>query len=150
MLHRTRKRLVASLVLAMLWTGLAASPSPSSEPQPIALHEAEILIYLLPVANQLRSEGMDVGWELQTADRFNQYTRQDYYVFWVINVKRAGTGSVTIGYYAVNKDSAEICDMDMDRIVTSTEIEGVQKILRRAHKINNAVVKKFPSVCRAH
>ena len=106
----------------------------ATEPGPvtISVHEAEILIYLLPVAHQLRAEGMDVGWELQDQNR-DRYPKDDYYVFWLVNNKRASAGSTTIGYYAVNKRTGEIWNTDLDQLVSSAELEGVQKILRCAH-----------------
>ena len=78
---------------------------------------------------------MDIGWELQTSDKLNQ---RDFYTFWVINSKRPNTaGSVTVGYFSVNKHTAEVWDTNSDRVVGAAEIEGVQRILRRAHHIDN-------------
>lgn len=126
--------------------GLPTDSSPTaSDSEQIALHEAEILIYLLPAAKQIRYEGMDIGWELQTAPRINQYTREDYYTFWVVNAKRTGTFSVTVGYYSVNKHTADVWSHTTNEIVTSAEIQGVQKILHRAHRIDEHTIKQYRS-----
>jgi hypothetical protein len=46
---------------------LAAQSTKLVTPEQIAPDEAEILIYLLPQAQELRKQGMDIGWELQTS-----------------------------------------------------------------------------------
>lgn len=80
----------------------------------IALEEAEILIYLLPAAQTVRSQGMDIGWEQQTSSKLNQ---NDFYVFWVVNDKRQNVhGSNTIGYYGVNKHTADVWSYGSGRI----------------------------------
>ncbi len=123
---------LALLSLVSLPLTFAAGQAPAA----ISVHEAEILIYLLPVAHQLRSEGMDVGWELQDQNR-DHYPKGEYYVFWLVNNKRVSAGSTTIGYYAVNKHTGEIWNTDLDQLVSSSELEGVQKILRRAHGVDD-------------
>lgn len=107
----------------------------------IALHEAEILIYLLPQARELRNQGMDIGWELETSPQLNQ---KDFYTFWVVNSKRPNVeGSVTIGYFSVNKHNADVWDDDNKKTVSTVEIEGVKRILRQAHYIDKSTVQKF-------
>jgi hypothetical protein len=145
----TRKILALSSLLAFLAgvTGFelaARSIRSATPPEEIAPCEAEILIYLLPEAQELRKQGMDIGWELQTSDKLNQ---RDFYTFWVINSKRPNTaGSVTVGYFSVNKHTAEVWDTNSDRVVGAAEIEGVQRILRRAHHIDEETLHKFGSL----
>ena len=134
---RMMRALLAALFLVA--SSVSTLSLVAEEPKALAPHEAEILIYLMPIAHQLRSEGMDIGWELQTGER-HRYPSKDYFVFWVIviNAKPKGTGSVTIGYFAVNKRTADVCDMDLEQVLTSPELKGVQWILRRAHNIEEA------------
>lgn len=107
----------------------------------ITLEEAEILIYLLPAAQTTRSQGMDIGWELQTSSKLDQ---NDFYVFWVVNNKRQNVhGSNTIGYYGVNKHTADIWSMDQGEFVSATELDGVQALVRRAHSITETVIQKY-------
>jgi hypothetical protein len=115
--------------------------APSAEP--VSREEAEILIYLLPQAEQLRTEQMDIGWELQTSAQLNQ---ADFFVFWVVNNKRPNVkGSVTVGYFAVNKHTAEIYNMNSDRDISTPEIDGVQKIIRKARSIDQATINRYHS-----
>src|SRR5258708_25352859 len=112
----------------------AQSAKQTTSPEQIAPHEAEILIYLLPQAQELRKHGMDVGWELQTSLKLNQ---RDFYTYWVVNSKRPNVeGSVTVGYFSVNKHTAEVCDENNEKVVDAGELEGVERILRRAHHID--------------
>src|SRR5208282_5971655 len=95
----------------------------------IATREAEILIYLLPQAQELRKQGMDIRWELQTSPKLNQ---RDFYTYWIVNSKRPNVeGSVTVGYFSVNKHTAEVWDNDNEKVVETGELQGVQRILRR-------------------
>ena len=71
-----------SIVVVSLFGAVLLATAHGSSPQPglLALHEAEILIYLIPPAQAVRSQGMDVGWEQSPAKELNQ---ADYFFFWV-------------------------------------------------------------------
>jgi len=116
----------------------------SAGPGELAYQDAEILIYLLPVAKETRAHGSDVIWERQTSPTLNQ---SDYFVFCVADARPNPSGSSTIGYFAVNKRNAEVWEWVVGETernaVTSTEIEGVQKIIRRAHHIDHGTVQKY-------
>lgn len=129
--------LVISLIGTVL---LGAAQGFSQQPGLLALHEAEILIYLIPPAQAVRSEGMDVGWEQSSATALNQ---ADYFFFWVYNSIREGTGSVTIGHYAVNKHTADVWDVVSDQMVESAELKGIQRILRKAHGIGEDAIRTY-------
>jgi len=125
---------------------LSRGPFPAG-PEQLAYHDAEILIYLLPVAKETRSRGSDVSWERESSPRLNQ---SDYFVFWVMNARPNPYGSSTIGYFAVNKHTADIWECGGDEEINkgpvkSPEIEGVQKILREAHHIDQQTVHKYRS-----
>ena len=120
--------LIISLVVLL---GSIERPWATEPPELLSLCEAEILIYLMPVSQELRKQGFDVGWELE-----NTPPGSDSFHFWVYNAKRKCQGcSVTIGSFAVNKNTAEIENLDLGKLVTNKEIRGVQAILRRAHRL---------------
>ncbi len=101
-------------------------------------------MYVLPQGQELRNQGMDIGWELQTSPKLNQ---QDFYTFWVFNSRRPNVeGSVTIGYFSVNKRSAEVWDDNKEKLVSTAELEGIQRILRQEHRIDESTVRKFTSL----
>jgi hypothetical protein len=129
--------LLAILLAVIPKKAVSQSSQTSSSPEPIALYEGEILIYLLPQGRELRNQGMDIGSEV------NQ-NQQDFYTFQVFNSKRTnGQGSTTIGYFSVNKHTAEIWDDNNQKRVSTTELEGIQRILRQAHRIDASTVRKF-------
>ncbi len=129
--------LLALATLLCCTVCLAVPPEPSL----ITLHEAEILIYLIPEAHELRKQGMDVGWELETGSGMNQ---EDFYIFSVANVKRRRVhGSAGVGFFAVNKHTADVWDAVAGELVTSSELEGVQRILRKAHLVDSATISKY-------
>jgi hypothetical protein len=144
MLKRRTVVLLCILAIVSLVIPKKAVSQPSqtsSSPEPIALYEGQILIYLLPQGRELRNQGMDIGSELQTNEKLNQ---RDFYTFQVFNSKRADVhGSTTIGYFSVNKHTAEIWDDDNQKQVSTAELEGIQKILRQAHDIDASTVRKF-------
>jgi hypothetical protein len=144
------KKAVATFCLLFAFIALIArqaatqSTHTAALPEQIGLHEAEILIYLIPQAQELRKQGMDIGWELETSPELNQ---QDFYTFWVVNSKRPNVqGSVTIGYFSVNKHTADVWDNDNEKIVSTAELEGIKKILRQAHHIDDLALRKFGSI----
>ena len=122
----------------------AQSGKLAASAEQIAPYEAEILLCLLPQAQELRKRGMDVGWELQTSPELNQ---RDFYTYWVFNSKRRNVeGSVTIGYFSVNKHTADVWDNGKEKVVDADDLEGVEKILRRAHQIDEETLHKFSSL----
>jgi hypothetical protein len=142
---RIRAFMLACFVCAVAF-GLPA-PSQLSRgrtppgPEQLAYHDAEILIYLLPVAKETRARGSDIAWERESGPSVNQ---DDYFVFWVTNARQNPYGSSTIGYFAVNKHNADVRQCGEDEpAVTSPETEGVQKILREALHIDQGTVQKY-------
>lgn len=141
----TRKKILGLIPLcALLTIALSGDTAKSpSEEQQVVLQEAEILIYIMPDSQEVRKQGWDVGWELQTSPELNQ---EDFFVFWVVNAKRPNVqGSVTIGYYGINKHTADIWEDNFQRFVSGKELEGVQNILRRAHHIDQTIIEKYRS-----
>jgi len=90
----------------------------------LSVREAELLIYFLPVAEQLRSQQMEIGWE-----RTPKAEESSRYVFWVYNSRRSGTGSVTIGYFNVDRCTGVVTEQR--NTVTSATLRAVQNILTR-------------------
>lgn len=130
------------MILAVLASGQAASPSigPDASHE-ITVYDTEILIYLLPEAHQVRAAGRDIAWVLQTNNKLDQ---ANFYYFWVIDtVHKNAVGSVTVGYFSVNKWTADVEDDDEYSVVTSKEIAGVQKIIREEHHIDQATIEKY-------
>ncbi len=105
--------------------------------------EARILVYVSPVGEEQRASGFDIGMEAQSSAQLNQ---ADYYYFWVYNAKREQSyGSVTIGYYAVNKHTAQVWDTDEEKQLSSKLLLGVQKIIRESHHIDEGTMEKYRS-----
>ena len=140
-----RKLTFPSLIVALCafssMSGASNHVATTQSATEITQEEAEILIYLLPAAQTTRSQGMDIGWELQTSSKLDQ---NDFYIFWVINNKRQNVhGSNTIGYYAVNKHTADVWSMDQNEFVSATELDGVRALVRKTHSITDPVIQKY-------
>jgi hypothetical protein len=144
---KTRLAICSFLVIVSTFAGFRLTAQPAklaASAEQIAPYEAEILVYLLPQAQELRKQGMDVGWELQTSPKLNQ---RDFYTYWVFDSKRRNVeGSVTVGYFSVNKHTAEVWDNGSEKVVDAEDLEGVEKILRRAHQINKQTLDEFSSL----
>jgi len=129
--------LLGAMALAVVSTqGVSTPPTPHS----ISSGEAEILIYLLPEAHEIRKAGMEIGWQRETSQKWNQH---DFYFFWVYNAMRSEAGSVTVGTFAVNKHTGDIWHVLLQEQVESQEIKGVQRILRRTHGIDDRKLHKY-------
>lgn len=103
--------------------------------------EAKILVYVSSVGEGVRASGFDIGMEQQTSAQLN---RADYYYFWVYNAKRGPPhGSVTIGYYAVNKYTGDVWDIDGKKQLSSKLLEGVQRIVRGSHHIGEDTIARY-------
>jgi hypothetical protein len=127
---------------------LAAAGCRASE---LTQSDAEILIYLLPQSAAVREKGNVVGWDLQTNPRLNQ---KDFFNFYLYDVNAPDSGSPTVGYFAVNKRTAEIWDANSLVLVDSRDLREIQKILRKGHCVSSETVKEFgdrrPDVTSSH
>jgi hypothetical protein len=127
--------LLSLLAVFSMWSGTA------DDAATLTLAEAKILVYVTPVGDRARRDGLDIALELQTSAQLNQ---ADYYYFWVYNAKREqSSGSVTIGYFAVNKHTAEVWDTDTKKQISSDLVVGVQKIVRDFHHIDEPKIEKY-------
>lgn len=50
---------------------------------------------------------------------------------------------MTVGYYAINKHTAEVWDMDEDRQLSGKHLLDVQKLVRESHYIDEVTIKKY-------
>lgn len=89
-----------------------------------------------------RRRGRAVSWELEDSDKLNQ---KDFFNFWVLGPPNP-YGSSTIGYFGVNKHTAEVWDTPLFRRVDDSELKGVQDILRRAHGVDAQTIEKYHEV----
>src|SRR5260370_35241694 len=83
--------------LAML--AMALPPARETPCANLSPREAAVLLYFMPVGEELRAKGMDIASERAPKAE----TDSNAYVFWVFNSKRTDTGTVTVGYYEGNK-----------------------------------------------
>lgn len=97
---------------------------------------------MLPASVAARSKGGTVRWELQTSPQLNQ---ANFFVFYVYDVGAASSSSPTIGYFAVNKHTAEVWDMGVAGYVKNPDLLGVQQILRKGHCIADMEIKRYTS-----
>lgn len=123
------------------------NPSPT-----ITISEAEDLIDLLPATKELRGKGMEVKWDVQAVQTMNNKV---YYFFWIYNVtaqKQGDIGSISIGNYAVNKHTADIRAWQVSNdtsygddgvLVTTNELERLQKELRKKHGIDFSSIQEY-------
>jgi hypothetical protein len=133
-----------ALAFALVGGGAARHDPPHRVAAPLSLEEAEILIYLLPVAHQLRAQGDDVTWELETS---REPGGSHFFTFWVGGARPNPYGSVTVNYFSVNRHTGQVWElMPEARVVTSPELSGVQKIIRAAQGIGPETIRQYGRV----
>jgi hypothetical protein len=145
---KMRITLIASLLLGYCAWGNhgnlqnAPTTADSCRPSELKKYEAEILIYLTPEASEARKAGEKVSWELQSSVKLNQ---NDFFVFYLYNVGAPESSSPTIGYFAVNKHTAEVWNMNSKELLHSAELLSVGEIFRRGHCIDEQTVRSYSS-----
>ena len=123
---------LALLVLLTVIFFVIAGSNAAENTSILSATEARILVYISPIGERLRASGSDIAMEQQTSAQLDQ---ANFYYFWVYNAKRQSNGSVTIGYYAVNKHTADVWDTVEQKQISSKLMVGVQRIIRGARHI---------------
>ena len=113
------------------------------QPSELSKYDAEILLCLLPASMTLRHNGRRVAWEEQTSSAKNQ---KDFYVFYVYDVSAPDNSSPTVGYFAINKHTAEVWDMGAVDFVQSNDLLAVQRIMRDSHCVDEKTLKTYTSL----
>lgn len=133
---------LALLVLALLF--FVDRSSAAQNTTTLKATDAAILTYVSPVGDTLRQRGSDISMEQQTSAQLNQ---ADYYYFWVYEAydpkRQESSGSVTIGYYAVNKYTGDVWDTVQRKPLSSKLLLGVQRIVRESHHIGKDTMDKY-------
>jgi hypothetical protein len=131
----------AIAVLSQTGQSLTANGSIGmQDAQLVSATDAKVLLYVSPIAEEVRVEGWDVALELQTSPELNQ---SDYYYFWAYNSEHKSNGSVTVGYFAINKHTAEVWDIDKHKRLSSKLLQGVQKLIRHDRHITDETVSQY-------
>jgi hypothetical protein len=147
-MRTTMKCILVLLLLAQPQSGprpaleISRPQATSCQPSEMNEYEAEILLYLLPASVASRNKGGQVVWELQSSPGFNQ---KDFYVFYVYNLKAPDYSSPTIGYFGVNKHTAEVWDMNWEEFAQSKDVLAVEKILQKGHCMDENTLKTYSS-----
>ena len=140
---RQLRRLGLALVLLGALHATGDRAGPSDNVSTLSAVEARILVYISPVGQRQREQGTDIAMEAQSSAQLNQ---ADYYYFWVYDAKRREpSGSVTVGYYAVNRHTADVWDADLREPVSSRVLSGVQAIIRESRHIDRGTIEKYRS-----
>ena len=133
------KRFGLALLLTAVFLLITGRSSAAENKTTLSATDAKILVYVSPVGESLRASGSDIAMEQQTSVQLNQ---ADYYYFWVYDAMRQN-GSVTVGYYAVNKYTGDVWDTVEKKQLSSRLLLGVQKIMRESCRIDEATIEKY-------
>jgi hypothetical protein len=132
-------------LLCLAWSGGAwpqvrqARPEQSA-PSEISLTEAEILIYVLPQSQAVRKQRGGISWELEEGPARNT---KDFFTFWVVGPLREGEASSTVGFFSVNKHTADVWNGVTSKLISDDELSGIQKILRDGHHIDVQTIERY-------
>ena len=134
-----RQLMVMVCVLTAAYVG--AQDAQRAQATDLSVWDARILIYLSPASKQVRKAGFDVI--LEQARSPNE---GDYYMFQVLSTGPCKMCSANVGYFLVNKHTADVRKMDdAERFpfITNRELAGVQRIMRGAHRITSEVIERY-------
>jgi len=142
-------RIVTTIVaIAASFIGVTpASGTREAQPKSLSLAEAEILVYLVPDADQVRKAGCDVEAEWQRSSKLDQ---TNFFTFWLLRRgKKVGCSAwpIDVSYFSVNKRTGSVWDdMPEPHRVTSPTLNGVLKIIRRENGITKATLRKYDAL----
>ncbi|HTQ59508.1 MAG TPA: hypothetical protein VMI32_04750 [Candidatus Solibacter sp.] len=151
MAKSVRALILVSLCLVPINLAFGDDPATPSGPTTITIAEAEALLNLVPVIQDLRAKGIIVKSEMQSVSTMNN---KDYYFFWIYDAtaqKQRDTGSISVGNYAVNKHTADVRVWQVSNdvfhgddgvLVATSELARLQEELREKHGINSTVVQQ--------
>ncbi len=126
----------AALILLL---GIGRSVATAQAATPVTATEAQILLYVTPIANRVRASGGDVGMDLES--RANA-PGEDFYYYQLRDAKAPRRGQL-VGNFAVNKHTAQVWDNDQHQQLHGAVMSGVQAIIRRAHNIDQAALRRY-------
>jgi hypothetical protein len=109
------------------WRPTAAQTNPANC-NAISERDATILLYLIPDAFDLRMKGDDVGIErTPLAER----RTPGKYAFQLRGLKPNPNGSTLLGNFTVDRCSGLVIEDDLNEVVRSPTLQGVQRIMTR-------------------
>jgi len=130
-----------NLVRRLGLTALLVAPAALADSTvhvPLDEPEARALVAMIPAVHQARIEGFEIIYGL--VDDSANYT-SDYYVYRI--VVRTDAPSGLIGFYAVNKWTADVWNAVLTVWECSPELEKVQAAMRSLHGINDEVIAAY-------
>jgi len=99
--------------------------------------EAELIAYLSPAGHRIRESGFDIVVTLEPAGPHRN--DHDYWFFWAVSSdKEENAGSTTVAHFAVNKWSGDLWNAVSVEQISTSEIEGVKRILRKVRGIDES------------
>jgi hypothetical protein len=104
-------------------------------------YEAEILIAVHPSVLEARAAGEDVGLWPESGDHLNL---ADFF-FFIVKYNEGPGDTDLIAHLAVNRHTCDVVDYVglSGEVERGRELEAIQEILRRAHGIDEAVIRKY-------
>jgi hypothetical protein len=136
------------LLLAQIQSGTSfkteawRQPPTPCQPSELTKYDAEVLLYVLPASVNVRHAGGKEGWEEQTSSALNH---RDFFVFYVYDLSTPDSASPTVGYFAINKHTAEVWDIGAKEFLQSEDLLAIQRILRHGHCVDDKTLKVYTS-----
>ncbi len=126
----------AALILLL---GIGRSLATAQAATPLTETEAQVLLYVTPIAFKVRASGGDVGMDLES--RANA-PGEDFYYYQLRDSKAPRRGQL-VGNFAVNKHTAQVWDNDQHQQLHGAVLSGVQAIIRRTHNIDQVALRRY-------
>ncbi len=124
---------------ALMIPRLTRSAAVAQNAMQISETDAKILLYVSPVADTVRAGGGDVVMELsppskELGNAFLYYRMGDY---------KSKSPSNLVGFFAVNKYTAQVWDTDGHVEVSDAVLRGIQAIIRKANHIDARAMAQY-------
>ena len=113
-------------LLLLLAAAFLVPVARGAESRKLSAGEAEILVYILPGAHDMREQGSDAEAVLNT-----QTSDEKQFTFMLQAVVKNPSGSVLLGHFSVDRGTGRITNLSTNETVSSKEIDGVRRIMLR-------------------
>jgi len=133
----TRSAVTALHLIVLLMATLTAASSAPKPASQINLFEAETLLFLSPEIQGVIHRGMEVALD---PDDDNPRAKEPTFFFFRVRA-RVDAPSNLVGYYAVNRYTADVLSIATEEFISGPELAAVQTVIRKVHGIDSAVLQ---------
>jgi hypothetical protein len=129
---------IAVLLLSFLIVSAFAEAAQTRKIERLALHEAKILVSLTSAARAAMGRGDKIDWFASESENWFYFEARNIspYERWMQTARETSDdppNAPLIGHFAVNRQTAEVWDSVLEKLIETPELLYIQRLLREVH-----------------